>query len=73
MKFKMQDKQNQLNDGISIGVDIAQQLHVLDQVNSRGIVIVDPFAFENNEDGFVGLIKWMEAAILGVEPIVITH
>jgi hypothetical protein len=31
MKFKMQDKQNQLNDGISIGVDIAQQLHVLDQ------------------------------------------
>ncbi|WP_268565806.1 hypothetical protein [Peribacillus frigoritolerans] len=42
-------------------------------MNSRGIVIVDPFAFENNEDGFVGLIRWMEAAIVGVEPIVITH
>ncbi|MFC5361689.1 hypothetical protein ACFSE3_04290 [Peribacillus frigoritolerans] len=42
-------------------------------MNSRGIVIVDPFAFENNEDGFVGFKKWMEAAIVGVEPIVITH
>lgn len=31
MKFKMQDKQNRLNDRISIGVDIAQQLHVLEQ------------------------------------------
>lgn len=42
-------------------------------MNSRGIVIVDPFAFENNEDGFAGLIKWMEAAIVGVEPIGIKH
>ncbi|CAN7677329.1 hypothetical protein LJR015_003510 [Peribacillus frigoritolerans] len=41
-------------------------------MNSRGIVIVT-FAFENNEDGFVGLIKWMEAAIVEVEPIVIRH
>ena len=31
MKFKMQDKQNQLNDRNSIGVDIAQQLHMLEQ------------------------------------------
>ncbi len=31
LKFKMQDKQNQLNDRIFIGVDIAQQLHVLEQ------------------------------------------
>ncbi|WP_397314926.1 hypothetical protein [Peribacillus frigoritolerans] len=54
-------------------MDIAQQLHVARAVNSRGIVIVDPLAFENNEDGFAGLIKWMEAAIVGVEPIGITH
>lgn len=53
-------------------MDIPQQLHVARAVNSRGIVIVDPLAFENNEDGF-GLIKWMEAASVGVEPIGITH
>ncbi len=34
MKFKMQDKQNQLIERISIGVDIAQQLHVLEQLTS---------------------------------------
>ena len=40
MKFKMQNKQNQLTERISvkhlvIGVDIAQQLHVARDVNFR--------------------------------------
>ncbi|WP_148358465.1 IS110 family transposase [Peribacillus simplex] len=82
MKFKMQDKQNQLIERISdkhlvVGVDIAQQLHVARAVNFRGIVVGDPLAFENNEDGFASLLKWMDklqrlnkldAAIVGMEP-----
>jgi transposase len=52
MKFKMQDKQNQQIERISIkhlivGIDIAQQLHVARSVNFRGIVIGDPITFEN--------------------------
>jgi len=82
MKFKMQDKQNQLIERISVkhlvvGVDIAQQLHVARAVNFRGIVVGDPLAFENNEEGFVRLVEWinhlkktnnLEAAIVGMEP-----
>ncbi|WP_397318713.1 DUF6366 family protein [Peribacillus simplex] len=57
----MQDKQNQLIERISdkhlvVGVDIAQQLHVAGAVNFRGIVVGDPLAFENNEDGFASLL-----------------
>jgi transposase len=82
MKFKMQDKQNQLIERISekhlvVGVDIAQQLHVARAVNFRGIVVGDPLTFENSEDGFASLLKWMdklqrlnklEVAIVGMEP-----
>lgn len=78
----MQDKQNQLIERISdkhlvVGVDIAQQLHVARAVNFRGIVVGDPLTFENNEDGFASLLKWMdklerlnklEVAIVGMEP-----
>jgi hypothetical protein len=54
MKFKMQNKQNQLIERISVkhlvfGVDIAQQLHVARAVNFRGIVVGDPLTFKNNE------------------------
>ncbi|USK82047.1 IS110 family transposase [Peribacillus frigoritolerans] len=82
MKFKMQDKQNQLIERISekhlvVGVDIAQQLHVARAVNFRGIVVGDPLTFENSEDGFASLLKWidklqrlnkLEVAIVGMEP-----
>lgn len=82
MKFKMQDKQNQLIERISdkhlvIGVDIAQQLHVARAVNFRGIVVGDPLTFENNEEGFQNLLNWinklqrihkLETAIVGMEP-----
>ncbi|WHY79433.1 IS110 family transposase [Neobacillus sp. WH10] len=82
MNFKMQDKQNQLIERISdthliVGVDIAQQLHVARAVNFRGIVVGAPITFENNEEGFVKLLNWiqdlqrlknLDAAIVGMEP-----
>ncbi|MEC1525641.1 IS110 family transposase [Neobacillus niacini] len=82
MNFKMQDKQNQLIERISdthliVGVDIAQHLHVARAVNFRGIVVGDPFKFENNEEGYVKLLNWiqdlkrlknLDAAIVGMEP-----
>jgi transposase len=82
MKFKMQDKQNQLIERITIrhlivGIDIAQQFHVARAVNFRGIVIGDPLTFENNEDGFARLIQWinrlkalkgLDTSIIGMEP-----
>ncbi|MFC4802021.1 IS110 family transposase [Neobacillus sp. GCM10023253] len=82
MKFKMQTKQNQLIERISVkhlvvGVDIAQQFHVARAVNFRGIVIGDPLTFNNNEEGFASLLKWiknlqrlnnLDEAIVGMEP-----
>ncbi|MFF2450839.1 IS110 family transposase [Neobacillus sp. NPDC058068] len=82
MNFKMQNKQNQLIERISdthliVGVDIAQQLHVARAVNFRGIVVGDPLSFENNEEGFVKLLSWiqklqklkkLDSIIVGMEP-----
>ncbi|WP_100372342.1 IS110 family transposase [Bacillus sp. FJAT-45037] len=82
MKFKMQDKQNQLIERISdkhlvVGVDIAQQVHVARAVNFRGIVVGDPLSFENNEEGFTRLLQWINelketknfnTSIVGMEP-----
>ena len=82
MKYKMQDKQNQLIERISdqhlvVGVDIAQQFHVARAVNYRGIVIGDPLTFENDETGFARLQEWMNelkdskgyrTEIVGMEP-----
>ncbi|OIK17174.1 IS110 family transposase [Bacillus sp. MUM 116] len=82
MKFKMQNKQNQLIEKISVkhlvvGVDIAQQLHVARAVNFRGIVVGDPLTFKNNEEGFACLLTWiknlqrlnnLDEAIVGMEP-----
>jgi transposase len=81
MKFKMQNKQNQLIERISdkhlvVGVDIAQQFHVARTVNFRGIIVGDPLTFDNNEEGFACLINWIEnlqivyminVAIVGLE------
>jgi transposase len=82
MKYKMQDKQNQLIQRISdrhlvVGVDIAQQVHVARAVNYRGIVVGNPLSFENNEVGFTRLLEWInglkalknfDKAIVGMEP-----
>ncbi|WP_157094455.1 IS110 family transposase, partial [Metabacillus litoralis] len=82
MKFKMQEKQNQLIERISdqhliVGIDIAQQFHVARAVNYRGIVVGEPITFENNEVGFASLLNWMNelkstkrliTEIVGMEP-----
>jgi transposase len=82
MKYKMQDKQNQLIERISdrhlvVGVDIAQQVHVARAVSYRGIVVGNPLSFENNEVGFTRLLEWInelkagknfDKAIVGMEP-----
>ena len=64
MKYKMQQKQNQLIERITdrhlvVGVDIAQQFHVARAVNYRGIVVGDPLTFENNEEGFNRFLEWI--------------
>ena len=64
MKFKMQDKQNQLIERITdkhlvVGVDIAQQTHVARAVNFRGIVQGNPIVFDNHEEGFLRLQQWL--------------
>src|SRR5690625_4771054 len=82
MKYKMQDKQNQLIERISdqhlvIGVDIAQQFHVARAVNYRGLVIGKPITFENDEIVFTKFLSWMNelkgsqgfnSEIIGMEP-----
>jgi transposase len=50
MKFKAQDKQNQLIENITsnhlvVGVDIAQETHVARAVNFRGIAMGSPLEF----------------------------
>jgi transposase len=82
MKFKMQDKQNQLIERISnkhivVGVDIAQEVHIARAVNFRGIIVGEPLSFENNEEGFTRLLSWInrlklfngfDKTIVGMEP-----
>ncbi|NHN35445.1 IS110 family transposase [Paenibacillus sp. S3N08] len=66
MKFKSQDKQNQLIEKITsqhlvVGIDIAQQTHVARAVNFRGIVIGNPLSFSNDEEGFHILLRWIQS------------
>ena len=66
MKFKSQDKQNQLIEKITaqhlvVGIDIAQQTHVARAVNFRGIVLGNPLSFSNDEDGFHSLLRWIQS------------
>ncbi|CAM3796389.1 IS110 family transposase [Paenibacillus glucanolyticus] len=82
MKFKAQDKQNQLIEKITpqhlvVGIDIAQLTHVARAVNFRGIAIGNPLSFSNDEEGFQILLRWIQSlqaahnlncAIIGMEP-----
>lgn len=82
MKYKLQDKQNQLIERISdqhlvVGVDIAQEFHVARAVNYRGLVIGEPITFENDEIGFTRFQEWLNklkhikgyhTEIVGMEP-----
>ncbi|MDQ0874285.1 transposase [Paenibacillus sp. V4I3] len=82
MKFKSQDKQNQLIENITVnhivvGVDIAQEAHVARAVNFRGVALGNPLEFSNDEDGFKSLDRWirellasfkLSQVIVGMEP-----
>jgi transposase len=82
MKFKSQDRQNQLIENITsqhlvVGIDIAQEIHVARAVNFRGIVLGEPLSFPNDENGFHCLLHWirnlqrsfnMDQVIVGMEP-----
>lgn len=82
MKFKLQNKQNQLIEKITtnhlvVGIDIAQEFHVARAVNFRGIILGDPLIFENSELGFSSLLRWIHdlhsrfgltETMIGMEP-----
>ena len=37
---------------IYVGIDIAKETHVAAAVNTDGVILIEPFAFQNNHDGF---------------------
>ncbi len=66
MKFKAQDKHNQLIEKITpqhlvFGIDIAQLTHVARAVNFRGIAIGNPLSFSNDKEGFQALLRWIQS------------
>ncbi|CAM4035954.1 Transposase IS110-like N-terminal domain-containing protein [Cohnella lubricantis] len=65
MKFKTQDKQNQLIENISsshlvVGVDIAQEAHVARAVSFRGIALGRPLEFGSLGEGFKAFGLWIQ-------------
>ncbi len=65
MKFKMQDKQNQLIERISdqhlvVGVDIAQQLHVARAVNFGALWSEILLLLKITKNGFTRLLEWIK-------------
>jgi transposase len=82
MKFKAQDKQNQLIENITaqhlvVGVDIAQETHVARAVNFREIALGAPLEFGNHREGFKLFERWVQdllkthnlsSSIVGMEP-----
>jgi transposase len=82
MKFKAQDKQNQLIENISslhlvVGVDIAQEAHVARAVSYRGIALGSPVQFGSHDQGFNRFASWIQdllksnklsKVIVGMEP-----
>ncbi|NIK76386.1 transposase [Paenibacillus castaneae] len=82
MKFKAQDKQNQLIENITVhhlvvGVDIAQEVHVARAVSFRGIALGHPLEFGSHLEGFKQLGRCIQdllkayklnKVIVGMEP-----
>jgi transposase len=82
MKFKAQDKQNQLIENITVhhlvvGVDIAQEVHVARAVSFRGIAMGKPLEFDSHDEGFQQFGHWiqnllqsfkLDKVIVGMEP-----
>ncbi|CFJ34870.1 transposase IS116/IS110/IS902 family [Mycobacterium tuberculosis] len=82
MKFKAQEKQNQLIENITVhhlvvGVDIAQEVHVARAVSFRGIALGTPLDFGSHREGFELFRRWIQdllqtyklnKVIVGMEP-----
>lgn len=82
MKFKTQEKQNQLIENITVhhlvvGVDIAQEVHVARAVSFRGIALGTPLDFGSHREGFELFRRWIQVLlqtynltkiIVGMEP-----
>jgi len=82
MKFKAQDKQNQLIENITahhlvVSIDIAQETHVARAVSFRGIALGHPLEFGNHGEGFEMFGRWindlykshrLSKVIVGMEP-----
>lgn len=45
---------------IYVGIDIAKQKHYASIMNSDGEILVDPFAFTNDHNGFHALLSYLE-------------
>jgi transposase len=65
MKFKSQDKQNQLIENITtqhlvVGVDIAQEAHIARAVSFRGIALGSPLEFGSHIEGFQLFGRWIQ-------------
>ncbi|ROR21207.1 transposase [Mobilisporobacter senegalensis] len=57
---------------IYVGIDIAKQTHYASIMNSDGEILVDPFAFSNDHNGFQNLLKHLvpffkEETFIGME------
>ncbi len=84
MKFKSQDKQNQLIENISsvhlvVDVDIAQESHVARAVSFRVIALGQPLEFGSHDEGYQLFGRWIQnllkssnlnKVIVGMEPTV---
>jgi len=82
MKFNQLNKQNQRISRITettlvIGTDIAKNNHVARAFNYRGIELAKRCLFQNDENGLLNLLAWVESiklehgltdVLLGVEP-----
>ena len=42
---------------IYVGIDVAKTTHYAAVMNSEGVVLIQPFAFDNDASGFASLLK----------------
>ena len=47
---------------IYVGIDVAKDTHYAAAMNSDGVVLIEPFPFGNNADGFSSLIFFISSS-----------
>ena len=78
MKYIQNEKIRQVSaDTLVIGVDIASEIHYARAFDWRGMELSRTFRFDNDQNGFTGLITWIQAlqrtagketVLVGAEP-----